>query len=167
MQAWIRGQDPERIGTTLHERFTRSFADGTLITPEHSASVLTGRLAGDGNGVIWDVSSRPVIRALARPQRDTRLSATRQAVAGSSASGHLRDRGQQAAEVLAARPAGSQVGRHTGVAAGRVGARGQQVNVDVQDAHGLLAPDVGGIGVEEALERGPVSHRDPSFPSSR
>ena len=64
MQAWIRGQDPERIGTALHERFTRSFADGTLITAEHSASVLTGHLAGDDNGVIWDVSSRPVIRAL-------------------------------------------------------------------------------------------------------
>jgi NAD(P)-dependent dehydrogenase (short-subunit alcohol dehydrogenase family) len=63
MQAWIRGQDPERIGTTLHERFTRSFAEGTLITPEHSASVLTSHLVGD---VIWDVSSRPVIRALAR-----------------------------------------------------------------------------------------------------
>jgi hypothetical protein len=47
--AWIRGQDPERIGTALHERFTRSFADGTLITPEHSASVLTGHLIGEDN----------------------------------------------------------------------------------------------------------------------
>jgi NAD(P)-dependent dehydrogenase (short-subunit alcohol dehydrogenase family) len=32
MQDWIRGQDPERIGT-LHERFNRHFADGALITP--------------------------------------------------------------------------------------------------------------------------------------
>ena len=62
MQAWIRGQDPERIGTALHERFARSFADGTLITPEHSASVLTGHLAGDDNGVIWDVSNVPAGR---------------------------------------------------------------------------------------------------------
>ena len=31
MQAWIRQQDPERIGA-LHERFNRNFAEGTLIT---------------------------------------------------------------------------------------------------------------------------------------
>jgi NAD(P)-dependent dehydrogenase (short-subunit alcohol dehydrogenase family) len=57
MQAWIRRQDPERIGTDLHERFNRNFAEGTLITPEHSASVLLKHLAGDDTGAIWDVSS--------------------------------------------------------------------------------------------------------------
>jgi 3-oxoacyl-[acyl-carrier protein] reductase len=56
MQGWIRSQDPTQIGTALHERFTRSHAEGTLITPERSADALIARLSGDGNGQIWDVS---------------------------------------------------------------------------------------------------------------
>jgi len=60
MQAWIRRQDPERIGASLHERFNRNYAEGALITPEHSAAVLLGRLAGDDTGTIWDVSAAPV-----------------------------------------------------------------------------------------------------------
>jgi NAD(P)-dependent dehydrogenase (short-subunit alcohol dehydrogenase family) len=58
MQAWIRAQDPDRIGS-LHERFNRNFAEGTLITPEHSASALLAHLAGDDTGAIWDVSTAP------------------------------------------------------------------------------------------------------------
>jgi len=60
MQAWIRQQDPERIGTGLHERFNRNFAEGSLLTPEHSAAVLLAHLAGDETGSIWDVSTAPV-----------------------------------------------------------------------------------------------------------
>jgi NAD(P)-dependent dehydrogenase (short-subunit alcohol dehydrogenase family) len=60
MQAWIRQQDPERIGADLHERFNRNFAEGTLITPEHSAAALLAHLAGDDTGTIWDVSTAPV-----------------------------------------------------------------------------------------------------------
>jgi NAD(P)-dependent dehydrogenase (short-subunit alcohol dehydrogenase family) len=60
MQAWIRRQDPERIGAGLHERFNRNYAEGTLITPEHSGAVLLARLAGDGTGDVWDVSTAPV-----------------------------------------------------------------------------------------------------------
>jgi NAD(P)-dependent dehydrogenase (short-subunit alcohol dehydrogenase family) len=56
MQAWIR-QDPERIGAGLHERFNRNYAEGALITPEHSAAVLLSHLAGDDTGAIWDVSA--------------------------------------------------------------------------------------------------------------
>jgi NAD(P)-dependent dehydrogenase (short-subunit alcohol dehydrogenase family) len=59
MQAWIRQQDPARIGAGLHERFNRNFAEGTLITPEHSAAALLAHLAGDDTGAIWDVSSSP------------------------------------------------------------------------------------------------------------
>ncbi|HEY5017477.1 MAG TPA: SDR family NAD(P)-dependent oxidoreductase [Streptosporangiaceae bacterium] len=59
MQAWIRGQDPERIGA-LHERFNKNFAEGALITPEHSAAALLAHLAGDDTGAIWDVSTAPV-----------------------------------------------------------------------------------------------------------
>jgi NAD(P)-dependent dehydrogenase (short-subunit alcohol dehydrogenase family) len=55
MQAWIRQQDPERIGTGLHEQFSRNFVEGTLITPEQSAAALLAHLGGDGTGEIWDV----------------------------------------------------------------------------------------------------------------
>ena len=60
MQAWIRGQDPGRIGAGLHERFSKNFADGALITPEDSAAALLAHLAGDGTGAIWDGSTAPV-----------------------------------------------------------------------------------------------------------
>jgi NAD(P)-dependent dehydrogenase (short-subunit alcohol dehydrogenase family) len=56
MQAWIREQEPAAIGPALHERFTRSYAEGTLITPERSAAALVDRLPGDDNGQIWDVA---------------------------------------------------------------------------------------------------------------
>ena len=57
MQAWIRGQDPGRIGAGLHERFNRSFAQGMLIAPAESAAALLARLAGDDTGAVWDVST--------------------------------------------------------------------------------------------------------------
>jgi NAD(P)-dependent dehydrogenase (short-subunit alcohol dehydrogenase family) len=60
MQAWIRNQDPERIGTGLHERFNKNFAEGTLITPEHSAAALLAHLPSGDTGAIWDVSTAPV-----------------------------------------------------------------------------------------------------------
>jgi hypothetical protein len=56
MQAWIRAQDPERIGAGLHERFNRNFTDGALITPQNSAAALIAHLAGDDTGAIWDVA---------------------------------------------------------------------------------------------------------------
>jgi NAD(P)-dependent dehydrogenase (short-subunit alcohol dehydrogenase family) len=59
MQAWIRAQDPDRVGAGLHERFSKSFAEGALITPEHSASVLLALLTGDETGAIWDVGTVP------------------------------------------------------------------------------------------------------------
>jgi NAD(P)-dependent dehydrogenase (short-subunit alcohol dehydrogenase family) len=60
MQAWIRRQDPGRIGAGRHERFNRNYAEGTLITPEYSAAALLAYLAGDDTGAIWDVGSAPV-----------------------------------------------------------------------------------------------------------
>lgn len=59
MQAWIRGQDPGRIGSGLHERFNRNFAEGALITPERSAAALLAYLDGDDTGAIWDISAAP------------------------------------------------------------------------------------------------------------
>jgi NAD(P)-dependent dehydrogenase (short-subunit alcohol dehydrogenase family) len=61
MQAWIRTQDPERIGAGLHERFNRNYDAGSLITPEHSAAVLLAHLASDDTGAIWDVSTAPAV----------------------------------------------------------------------------------------------------------
>jgi NAD(P)-dependent dehydrogenase (short-subunit alcohol dehydrogenase family) len=58
MQAWIRSQDPGRIGA-LHERFNRNYAEGTLITPGHSAAGLLAHLAGEDTGAVWDVSTAP------------------------------------------------------------------------------------------------------------
>jgi NAD(P)-dependent dehydrogenase (short-subunit alcohol dehydrogenase family) len=56
MQAWIRGQDPDRIGTALHTRFNQAFTEGALITPERSAAALIAHLVGDDTGSVWDVS---------------------------------------------------------------------------------------------------------------
>jgi len=56
MQAWIREQDPDRIGAALHTRFNQNFTEGALITPERSAAALIAHLAGDDSGSIWDVS---------------------------------------------------------------------------------------------------------------
>jgi len=57
MQAWIRGQNPEHIGAALHDRFTRNYEQGTLLTPEQSASLLLPRLATTATGQIWDAAN--------------------------------------------------------------------------------------------------------------
>ena len=78
MQAWIRAQDPGRIGAALHERFNRSFADGALITPEQSAAVLLAHLAGEDSGAIWDVGAAPASTQMATsPCLPTRSSYSR------------------------------------------------------------------------------------------
>jgi NAD(P)-dependent dehydrogenase (short-subunit alcohol dehydrogenase family) len=56
MQAWIREQDPSRIGAGLHDQFTRSYASRTLLTPQRSAASLTARISSDATGQIWDVA---------------------------------------------------------------------------------------------------------------
>jgi NAD(P)-dependent dehydrogenase (short-subunit alcohol dehydrogenase family) len=56
MQAWIRDQDPARIGEELHRRFVDRHHAGTLITPEQSAAVLLRRLLGEESGRIWDAA---------------------------------------------------------------------------------------------------------------
>jgi 3-oxoacyl-[acyl-carrier protein] reductase len=56
MQAWIRAQDPERIGRELHGWFTASFASGQLMTPEESARSLLSHLFSEDSGRVWDVS---------------------------------------------------------------------------------------------------------------
>ncbi len=56
MQRWIRGQEPQRIGAELHAWFTRSYAEGSMITPEQSARSLLPHLSSDVTGAIWDAS---------------------------------------------------------------------------------------------------------------
>ena len=56
MQAWIRAQDPDRVGRDLHGWFAASFASGTLMTPEESARSLLSHLLGEDTGRVWDVS---------------------------------------------------------------------------------------------------------------
>lgn len=58
MQAWIRGQSPDDIGAALHQRFTRNYDEGSLITPESSARTLLTHLHGDRTGEVWSVSSQ-------------------------------------------------------------------------------------------------------------
>lgn len=59
MQAWIRAQDPDRIGSELHRRFVQSHAAGTLLTPRQSAAALLARLDSDETGQIWDAADAP------------------------------------------------------------------------------------------------------------
>lgn len=56
MQAWIRGQDPAQVGAELHHRFTGSYQDGNLISPQQSAQSLLARLDSADNGQIWSLS---------------------------------------------------------------------------------------------------------------
>lgn len=56
MQASVRRDAPEKIGTELHDRFERLQRDGMLISPEMSARSLVARLRGEDNGQVWDVS---------------------------------------------------------------------------------------------------------------
>jgi 3-oxoacyl-[acyl-carrier protein] reductase len=56
MQAWIRAQNPEKIGAQLHHRFTRFYTEGALISSEESARSLVARLGGSATGQVWSVS---------------------------------------------------------------------------------------------------------------
>jgi NAD(P)-dependent dehydrogenase (short-subunit alcohol dehydrogenase family) len=57
MQAWIRAQNPDRIGSALHRRFVQSHAAGALFTPQQSAAALLARLDSDGTGQIWEAGA--------------------------------------------------------------------------------------------------------------
>jgi NAD(P)-dependent dehydrogenase (short-subunit alcohol dehydrogenase family) len=56
MQAWIRDQDSNRIGAELHDRFTRNYQYGALLSPEQSAGLLLARLSSTDTGQIWDAA---------------------------------------------------------------------------------------------------------------
>jgi NAD(P)-dependent dehydrogenase (short-subunit alcohol dehydrogenase family) len=59
MQAWIRDQDPVLVGADLHRRFLDNYEQGTLLSPEQSASSLLARLARPETGQIWDAADGP------------------------------------------------------------------------------------------------------------
>jgi hypothetical protein len=56
MQAWIRKQDPEQIGATLHKPFVANYQQGTLLTPGQSAASLLTRLPSPASRQIWDAN---------------------------------------------------------------------------------------------------------------
>lgn len=58
MQAWIRSQDPVRVGVALHQRFVQNQMQGALLTPEQSAASLLARLGSVQTGQIWDAADR-------------------------------------------------------------------------------------------------------------
>jgi NAD(P)-dependent dehydrogenase (short-subunit alcohol dehydrogenase family) len=60
MQDWIRGQDPNRIASDLHQRFIQSHAAGALLTPRQSATALLAHLDSAATGQIWEPSDAPI-----------------------------------------------------------------------------------------------------------
>ena len=58
MQEHIRGQDPERVGGGLVERFQQMRDTGSLVTPESSALDLVDRVPGPGTGQVWSFGER-------------------------------------------------------------------------------------------------------------
>lgn len=58
MQQSIRDRDPEDIGARMHAWFVSLRENGSLSSPASSAAGLVSRLASDGNGEIWEPSSR-------------------------------------------------------------------------------------------------------------
>jgi 3-oxoacyl-[acyl-carrier protein] reductase len=56
MQAWIRSQDPARVGGGLVDRFAAAYQARELITPAESAAALVSRLSSPDTGQIWDVT---------------------------------------------------------------------------------------------------------------
>jgi 3-oxoacyl-[acyl-carrier protein] reductase len=56
MQAWIRGQEPDQTGAVLHHRYTSSYQQGNLISPQQSVQPLLAYLDTDATGHIWTAS---------------------------------------------------------------------------------------------------------------
>ena len=57
MQAWIRSQDPDRVGQQLHDRFVSMHESGTLLSPSESAARLLTRIdASTDSGQVWSAS---------------------------------------------------------------------------------------------------------------
>jgi NAD(P)-dependent dehydrogenase (short-subunit alcohol dehydrogenase family) len=156
MQAWIRSQDPARIGHALHERFHRSYASGGLLTPETSAAALLGHLLGpDGGqtGAIWDLEQTVAVDgSLGGEQGQARRLP---GVLGGAACGD-----EQASIIVAARTAGEQVRGHAGVVAGRrLGSAGEhKLDIDIEDAQSLVAAHVARIGAQKLVQLPPARH---------
>lgn len=56
MQAWLRSQDPAKVGAALHERFSEAYRECSLITPQASArSLLDHLLHHHASGEVWDM----------------------------------------------------------------------------------------------------------------
>jgi NAD(P)-dependent dehydrogenase (short-subunit alcohol dehydrogenase family) len=58
MQGWIRAQDPQQIGHSLHDRFIANHESGRLLTAEDSGAALVAHLSSNETGQIWDVADQ-------------------------------------------------------------------------------------------------------------
>ena len=56
MQAFVRDQDPDRVGGQTVSRFCENAETGSLISTERSAFSLVARLATQASGQVWDVN---------------------------------------------------------------------------------------------------------------
>jgi NAD(P)-dependent dehydrogenase (short-subunit alcohol dehydrogenase family) len=65
MQEWIRGNDPQRVGGGLVERFRAFDESGELITRDASARSLVTRLNSNETGLVWDVADDLTVDAAA------------------------------------------------------------------------------------------------------
>jgi NAD(P)-dependent dehydrogenase (short-subunit alcohol dehydrogenase family) len=62
MQAWLRSQDPAKIGAALHDRLREAYRERSLITPQASArSLLDHLLHHHASGEIWEVPGGPTV----------------------------------------------------------------------------------------------------------
>lgn len=55
MQEWLRSRPDDEVATGLPANFQRLHDEGALITPEHSAAGLLGRISSDETGQAWTV----------------------------------------------------------------------------------------------------------------
>lgn len=56
MQEWLRTRNPERVGQSLHERFSNAYQQGKLRSADEAAHSLVERMGGNQNGQIWSIT---------------------------------------------------------------------------------------------------------------
>jgi hypothetical protein len=54
MQAWIREQPTERVGTALHDWFAQMQESGMLLEPAQPARMIAELVASEANGEVVD-----------------------------------------------------------------------------------------------------------------
>jgi NAD(P)-dependent dehydrogenase (short-subunit alcohol dehydrogenase family) len=63
MQAWIREQPSERVGTALHDWFVQMRESGMLLEPAEPARMIAELVATEANGEVVDARRAAVTRS--------------------------------------------------------------------------------------------------------